>query len=440
MIGNKLSVLIIVFALLAIGLVSASDIKLVDVEFDGDTLNLDDVNSIQAYDRDNSYDVKVRVELEDNFDDIKDELKDAQIEVYMRGYDHNDLIQDISDAFDMEEGVTYKKTLTLKLRYRMDKDEYDLRIRVEGRSGDGLTRTFKLKVESEKHAMLIKDVVFSPSNAVLAGRSLLTSVRIKNTGMDDDKEGVRVSVAIPELGIEATDYIDEIDNEESVTSEELYLRIPPCTKGGVYDAVIKVVYDDGDETKTLTKQITILEDEQCNAKDNIEEKPQPKTIITVGPTTQDVARGEGGVIYPLTLSNAGSDSQTYVISADGYATWADLSISPQNIVNIGPGEAKALYVYLTAKPDTQAGERMFSLKVTSGTETVKEFTLKANVIAGKEEASPTVTNWASIKRVLEIGLVVLVVLLVILGLIIGFSRLKGDDDMDDDDGKSETYY
>jgi len=87
---------------------------------------------------------------------------------------------------------------------------------------------------------------------------------------------------------------------------------------------------------------------------------------------------------------------------------------------------------------------MFSLKVTSGAETLKEFAMKASVQESednKKGSGSDFASWGSIKRVLEIGLVVLVVLLVILGLIIGFSRLKGDDDdLDDDDGKSETYY
>ena len=82
---------------------------------------------------------------------------------------------------------------------------------------------------------------------------------------------------------------------------------------------------------------------------------------------------------------------------------------------------------------------MFVLKVSSGGEVLKEFSLKANVVAG-EEPQPVPGQWATIKRVLEIGLVVLVVLLVILGLIIGFSKLRGKDDAADEDNKSETYY
>ena len=238
-----------------------------------------------------------------------------------------------------------------------------------------------------------------------------------------------------------SDKANQIDEDDSVTSEELYLRIPACTKPGTYDATVTVSYHDGDYSETRNEKITVIQGDLCELNKDPVAPIQPKTIITVGPTSQDVIQGQGGVIYPLTLSNAGSEARTYVIAADGYADWADVSVSPANIVVLQSGEAKALYVYVSANEDAPVGEHMFSLTVTSGAETLKEFVLKSNVVAG--EAEPVTTNWGGVKKVLEIGLVVLVVLLVILGLIIGFSRLKGsDDDFDDDDdeGKSETYY
>jgi len=419
----------VLIAFMAVSTVSALDAEIEWVKLDGDELNTAGDNDVVK--RDNEFEVKVKIVAYEDIDD-------AQLEVYLRGYDHDDRIEDISDVFDMDDGDSEVKKFTLNFPGRIDRDEYSLRVRLESRDGEGLSETFDLKIEADRHDMQIKDVVFNPSNAVVAGRSLLTSVRIKNIGDIEDDEGIKVSVSIPELGIMAADYVDELDDDESTTSEELYLRIPSCTPGGVYSAIVKVVYDDGDEVETVTETITVIEDESCGQEEEAA-RPQPKTIITVGPTTQDVVPGQGGVIYPLTISNAGADSKTYVITAEGFQEWADVSISPENIVNLQSGEAKALYVYVSANNDAAAGQRLFNVKVTSGADTLKDFTLSANVLAAEEEAS--VTQWGSIKRVLEIGLVVLVVLLVILGLIIGFSRLKGsDDDLEDDDGKSETYY
>jgi hypothetical protein len=428
-----LGAVLVLIALATVSMACALPVQIQQVKLDGDSLDASSTNLVRAIDRNTEYEVKVTVVATDDVDD-------AQVEVYLRGYDAADAVQDISDAFDMQANRTYVKKFNLKFPSRLDKDQYKLRVRVEDRDGDATTENYEIAIEAVRHDMNIKDVIFSPSDAVIAGRSLLTTVRVQNVGMTDPEESVKVSVTVPELGIMAADYIDEIDEDDSVTSEELYLRIPSCVKGGSYDAIVGIEFDDGDKTATVTKKITVIEDETCKAAGAETPAVQtPKTIITVGPSTQDVTQGQGGVIYPLTISNAGSEAKTYVITADGYADWADISVSPSNIIVLQPGEAKAIYAFISAKQAAPVGEHMFSLKVSSGSETLKEFALKANVVAGKEDQPMSADKWTSVKRVLEIGLVVLVVLLVILGLIIGFSRLKGSD-RDEEEGKSETYY
>ncbi len=421
------AMLLVVMALFAVASVAALPVTIDQVKVNGDELESGSTNYM-ALQKDNEFEIKVRVTATDDVDN-------AQIEVAMRGYDHDDLIEDISDVFDMKANRTYIKKFKIKLPWRMDKDTYKLRVRVEDRDGSTTQENYEIDVESDRHEIKIKDVIFSPSNYVVAGRSLLTVVRLENIGMVDE-EGVKVKISIPALGISAADYLDEVEEDDSETSEELYLRIPPCVDGGNYEATISLVYDDGDEITSVKKTVRVVEDETCIKP---EQETTPKTIITVGPTTQDVTIGQGGVVYPMTLSNAGKQAKTYIVTADGYNNWADISISPANIVVLQPGEAKALYVYVTAKSDAQPGEHMFVLKVSSGSETLKQFTLKSNVVAAKEQKT---TNWDKLKKGLLIGVVVLVVLLVILALVIGFSKLKSEDDFEEDeeDAKGQTYY
>ena len=47
-------------------------------------------------------------------------------------------------------------------------------------------------------------------------------------------------------------------------------------------------------------------------------------------------------------------------------------------------------------------------------------------------------DWSKIKKGLEVGLIILVVLLVILGLIVGFNKMKGE--VDDDEESDQSYY
>ncbi|MBN2458427.1 putative S-layer protein [Candidatus Woesearchaeota archaeon] len=422
-------VLLLIVAIVAASTALAVPVTIDKVKVEGDEIYSSSTTSIRALERDDELSIKVEVTA-------TADVEDAQIEVVMRGYDHDDLIEDISDVFDMKANRTYVKSFTLKLPYRMDQDLYKLRVRVDDRDGDTTTETYELDINADRHSMIIKDIIFSPSNGVMAGRALLTTVRIANIGAVDEDDGIKVTVSIPELGISATDYIDEVEEEDRKTSEELYLRIPQCTIPGVYNAEITVEYDDGDEVEKETRKITVYEDETCVVPTK-EPVSEPKTIITVGPTTQDLAQGEGGVIYPLTLSNAGTEAKTYVVSIDGYQDWADVKISPANIIVLQGGESKAVYLYVSAKEDAQVGEHMFSVDVTSNGKSLKQFTLKGNVVEPEEAPA----DGMDVKNVLLIGLLVLVILLVILGLIIGFGKLKGkDEESENNEEVGQTYY
>jgi hypothetical protein len=424
---NMLKILVfLLVGLVALNIATAVPATIDWVKVNGDKLDPSNTNTIYVMDRNSELDINVQVTA-------TADVKNVQIEAVLRGYDFGDQIQDVTNVRDMKANRTYKESLSLNLPLRMDKDLYKLRIRVEDRNGDTTQYTYDLEIENKRHDVQIIDVVFSPSNEVVSGRALLALMRIKNYGMIRQEDGVKVSVSIPELGVVAAGYVDSLRVDQAVTTEELYLRIPKCTPGGVYDAVFTLEYHSFTKNEQVTKQIVIVEDETCLVSPDDE---KDKTVIAVGPTTQDIVIGEAGVIFPLTLTNAGKSSKTYVIVAEGYENFANVEVSPANVVVLQAGETKALYVYVSAKEDAQPGEYMFSLTVQSGSEKLKEFSLKTNVVQGESKSK------LDLRNLLLIGLLILVILLVILGLIIGFGKLKNNDkEYDDEDSDSkETYY
>ncbi len=367
--------------------------------------------------------------------------ENIEIEVDILGYEYNDhnAISDSSSTFDMDENDTRYKTLSVSIPNNADKDHYDLRVRIGGRTGPAFEGLYNLRVEGARHSVVIKDVVLSPENEVVAGRALLATLRVKNYG-ENTEDGLKVKVSIPALGLSASDYIDELEDDESTTSEELYMRIPTCTESGTYKVMAEVVYDEGYETVTEETFINVVEGDGCGVADEEDsnDEPSTQTIISVGSTTQDVPTGEGGVVYPLTITNAGKTSKTYVLSVEGVDDWATTKLSPANTVVLGSGEMKAVYLYLTADSAAAKGERMFTVTVKSDATVLKQIPFTANVVAGEESV---VGDWDKLKKGLVTGLAIIVVLLVLLGLIIGFNKLKGgDDDEDDLDEDGKTYY
>ena len=228
----------------------------------------------------------------------------------------------------------------------------------------------------------------------------------------------------------ASDYIDELekegDDDDEATSEELYMRIPEATKAGEYDVKVEVIYDDGDEKATKEYRIMVVEGDMYEV---AEPKPIAETVITVGPESQDVVTG-AEALYLLSITNKNTEIKTYTLSAETTVDF-ETKISPSNVLVVKPGETQTAYIYVLTKKTATAGENIFSVTVKSNDEVLKQIPLKANV---------TVTEAGlSLKRALEIGLVVLVVLLVILGLIIGFNKLRGKEEEEPGE-ETQTYY
>ena len=102
---------------------------------------------------------------------------------------------------------------------------------------------------------------------------------------------------------------------------------------------------------------------------------------------------------------------------------------------LSAGETQIAYLSITPKDDAPEGEKVFMVSVeTAGDQ--KQVALTANVLAG--DSDTPLGDWDKVKKGLEIGLIVLVVLLVVLILIIGFNKLKGDEEPEEISG--QTYY
>jgi hypothetical protein len=424
--GKALGValMLAVFAIFAMASVSAQIVTIDEVEFDDDELNPSSSTSIANYERNQEIEVKVHFTALTADDEV-------QIEAELTGYEDGS-IRDTEYVDEIKAGETYVERLSLNLPWDMDYEYYTLRVYICPRAGSCVTETYELDVEAQEHAFVIKDVDFSPGLTVEAGRALLTTVRVENIGDETDDEGVKVKVSIPELGLSASDYLDEVDSDDSTSSEELYIRIPSETSTGSYNVEVTVTYDDGDETVSEDYTLTVT---GVEAEETTEETPvESRSVISIGPQSQDMTAGQGGAVYPIVLTNAAGDAKTYVISVSGYDSWGSVRLDPSNVVVLGEGETQTVYLFASANEDA-SGSYTFAVTVTVGSET-KQMLLSANV-APAQVAQET-SSYDSVKKGLEVGLIVLVILLVILGLIIVVNKLRNSDDEDDE--KSKTYY
>lgn len=427
------------FAMLSIFLISIimssvafGEIKVDFVKVNDDEVKQSGTNFILDVDRGDKLEVRVR--LSSNIS-----MEDVQIEAVLRGVDSSETVDDVTDAFDMKANVSYTKTLNLPLIQKIDQDTYRLRIRISDRDSPTFEQTYDLAIGTKRHSVEVRDVVLSPDKEVKAGRSLLATVRIRNRG-ERDEDGVKVVVSIPKLGVSAADFVDKLDKEgdddDQATTEEMFLRIPEDAKTGNYDVVADAYFDDGDKKNTFKTTIFVLEEEDEDDKTSVSDKKikgdskEEKTIITVAADRQNAVKGGAEAAYLIALTNAGSTAKAYSIKAEGPNSLG-LRLN-QNILLLEPDESKAFTVFASAKQDAAAGEQSFMVTVSSDNKVLKQLPLSISVQEGQANSV------SKIKRGIEIGLVVLVVLFFIIGLIIVFSKLRGEDEEEGKGGKE--YY
>src|SRR3989338_4760839 len=358
----------------------------------------------------------VKIEVNDEKDDSTllsvEEGEELDVEVELAiGSDDADATYDMDGNPDYVPGDLTARNIEVEARLSGYEDKDVVENVLVSKVTEGTEKTYELFVESPSHSVEIADVSFSPSLTVKAGRSLLATVLLENVG-EENEEDVKVTVAVPDLGLSASEYVDELNADDREDVDEMFLQIPADTPAGDYEVKVTAQYDDLDESVTETYTLKVLANEFLVPKTG-------KLVLAVGPEMQTVAAGKTAS-YAVALTNEGSASKAYTLEV-ATGDWATASVS-ESLVVLEPGKNKVVYVDVAAKEDATAGEHLASVTVKSGSDVLETVVLKANVVqdAGADGS-------ASLRNGLEIALIVLVVLLVLMGLVIGFSRLRKDD-------------
>ncbi|MDD5254122.1 MAG: hypothetical protein PHG05_03390 [Candidatus Nanoarchaeia archaeon] len=397
--------------------VTAADYEVNEVKIDG--ITIDSGKTVYA-ETDSELEIEVFILYETGtktYDDVK-------VKAWVGGYEYGD-VEETTEPFTVEPGVSYRKVLKLALPDDMEGNaDYKLHVQVYDSEevADDYTYPLELRVQARRHSLKIQDVIIRPGSSVESGNPLFVTVRVENLGQKKE-EDIRVSLSIPELGISARDYIDELtanedadsaedneDEEDSASSDELYLRIPENTLPGTYTLNVNVDYNRGTDMVSTTKTITVVKPEE-------EVVAEEKPLVNFDSTSNTAAVGEE-VAYKVTIANLNQESGIYSVEVDGESLFANSRIDPVFVVVPGKGSA-SINIYLTAKDSASAGQHPFVVKVLKSGELVREASLTLEV---KEAEKPVSTQ-----SYLVIGFIVLVVILIILGIAVLVGRGKAEE-------------
>ncbi len=429
MFGKKMMsvlTLTIMIMSLVVGSVSADsfvNVDIVDFEINGRTMTEDKVLEVELGDvLEIDMEVMCTAEVDEAISDYCAEGVEIGARLVYKYSEHDNNIADWTNDFKLHNGVTALKSLEVQVPYEMNTDEMSLHIYVADQHGS-YTQKYDIDVVGVDNSDAIRFVKTQLNYPVLkAGeiRSITPKVVVKNYGTEDFDD-VYLTVRIPALGVQQELQSIELDAGEERVFEDLWLRIPSDAEAGVYTVEYLVEFDRYENVEAFDK-LTIEAGEETSETENT------KTVVTV-PDTQSLVVGGAGVAYPVVIANMGNDAKSYVLTVQGVESWGTSRIDPVATIVVPAGETVTAFLYVSANENAVAGDKVFQLTINDGKES-KQIPLTANVAEAEG-------NWDGLKTVLEVGLIVLVIILIVIGLIVGFNKLRGNDEEDDED---KTYY
>lgn len=396
------------------GLVSAQDFQIVDVEING--MDMTGVNSVQV---ELGEETDVRVEVEGLAD-----TDDVRIKAWLGGYEYGD-IEDSSEIFDIETGVTYSETLHLDIPEDLDVDDNVFTLYVEVYDDEEtVLESYDVYVEQQRHSLDIMDVVY---NTMLEDGDVV-EVRVENYA-ERKEEDIKVTLTIG--GFTASGYIDELaaapedsnEDEEDSESISFVLDLDDLTTG-YYDMEVEVSYNRGhDKIENVYAVYVLAEDAAPEA--------APEEPVAEDDGTVTVTVSGSGLEYELTFVNTKSVSEVFTIDIVGEDQWATAEVDP--LVVVSAGDSAVVDLVLTPLDDDSCCvETEFTVQILDADgKLLEEATFEVDV---DEKGGWWADNWWKLLAIILVVLIVLIVLILI------FRKAGGDDDDDLELQEGKTYY
>ena len=287
--------------------------------------------------------------------------QDVEIRAWIGGYEYG-LIQDVTDMFDVEDGVSYKKYLYLDMPEDMDSSEvYTLYVEVYD-STDSEMVEYDVYLEDPRHSISIKDVFLSNSQ-VEAGDYLGIKVRLENLGESVEKD-IKITATLE--GVSSRVYLEELgakdsETDDEVSSETLYLTVPEDLQGD-YMLQIEVEYNNGYSTVTEYEWIRVAANQSYDE----------DALVSIS-TVKDLKVGEESTfkVQITNLASEGKDFEIFVYGIDNVEYSDSITVSAGRVGEIyfiiNPIESGIQEVIVeVSSEDGLVEERVFSVNVEEG--------------------------------------------------------------------------
>ncbi len=287
----KKAYIIGVFALvllMAIQAVSASFLEISDVDVkvgskseSGITASGGRIDNVEPGDK-----IQVKLKVRNTYESAAadPEITDIEVTGDIENMDDGDDLEPDTepDEFDLEDAGDSKRiTLEYSVPIRVDEDDYDLVIDIDGLNNTNVKQnasiSFVIEVNKESHKLMFSKAAFDREKAA-CDKAADFSVLVYNIGSEDEEE-VKLTISSEELNILTTEQFD-IDSggvdEDTEFGKTYKLSIPTSAKAGTYTILAALDYRNGGKKETKSVDLLV----ECEEK---KAEPAPAKAATTTP-------------------------------------------------------------------------------------------------------------------------------------------------------------
>jgi len=315
-------------------------------------------------------------------------------------------LSDVTERFDVLNGSTYSRLLHIELPSDLDDETeelFTLEIVVESNSDEATPHPFTIFLEVQRENNLLQILSIESANEVKAGENFALDVVLKNIGRDKARDNF-VRASIPALGISKMVFVGDLYPQDNFEFEEgefdedaedsalarIFLLIPRSAPAGVYNVEIEAFNDDA--TVVATRKVVVT---GAGADSDVISSMNSKTF----------AVGEEQT-YTLTIVNADSTIKVYELILEG-ANGLTITLD-ERLVAVPAGSSKKITVKAVASDE---GNYNFAVNVHSNGELVEKQSFVANVEGRTSAGNAAVVLTIILAIIFVVLLIVLIVLL-----------------------------
>jgi len=425
--------LVLLFSLVSLNTVMAVEpVTVTNIEINGV-----DVQGLDALyvERGDILNVRVTVSADSNVADLRIRASlDAS-------YEYGGPIDQDSALMKLDAGSSRVINLQLQIPSDIDASEdtsITIDVNADGERVDLALDTFPIRLQEKRHAVELFDVIINPGLSVRDYLSVSAVVENMGDCIDvtscEPEKNVIIEASIPALGISVRDSIDKLypdtledDSDESARDSTAKVNLPIIdlsnAPAGTYELRVRAYFNRNNDF--TEKKYTLV----------VEKGIASDLIFNADSTSKNVEAGET-VEYKLSVANLGKNDRTFLVNVEGVSTFGSANVEPR-MITVRAGTTQDVKLTLVAKDNIQ-GTNLFSVKLLENGQMVQELNL---------EAKASDDNLATFKTGLQVGFVILLVILIILGIIVALSRGKDNGNVEvptpsrkEDNDKPQTYY